>query len=89
MNGLYKRVLKGVYPPINQKYSKDLASAVGMMLIVDHKQRPSCDEILSQEFIRSRANRLGIDLDEGFVQEKYEEFAIEKQSDDVFSDVKN
>ena len=42
MNGLYKRVLKGAYPPIDRSYSSDLASVLQAMLRVDPNLRPSC-----------------------------------------------
>lgn len=35
MNGLYKRVLKGVYPPIDRSYSTDLVKVLQSMLRVD------------------------------------------------------
>ena len=46
MNGLYKRVLKGNYPPIDNNYSKSLATVIAKMLLVDSNLRPSCKEIL-------------------------------------------
>jgi len=42
MNGLYKRVLKGVYPEIPKKYTKDLADVIMRMLNVDPRLRPNC-----------------------------------------------
>jgi NIMA (never in mitosis gene a)-related kinase len=32
MNGLYKRVLKGAYPPIDNKYSSDIKTVISRML---------------------------------------------------------
>jgi NIMA (never in mitosis gene a)-related kinase len=37
MNGLYKRVLKGDYPPISKDYSRELAKVIAGMLKVDPK----------------------------------------------------
>jgi NIMA (never in mitosis gene a)-related kinase len=34
MNGLYKRVLKGVYPKIPNTYSQDLANMIKILLQV-------------------------------------------------------
>lgn len=42
MNGLYKRVLKGAYPEIPKKYTKDLADVIMRLLSVEPKLRPSC-----------------------------------------------
>ena len=46
MNGLYKRVLKGAYPEIPKKYTKDLADIIMKMLSVDAKARPTCAQLL-------------------------------------------
>jgi len=43
MNGLYKKVLKGAYPEIPKKYTKDLADVIMHMLNVDPRLRPSCE----------------------------------------------
>ena len=64
MNGLFKRVLKGQYPPIDKKYSSDLASVLAAMLRVDHKIRPSCESILSMEAVQRKCVEHGISLDE-------------------------
>ena len=49
MNGLYKRVLKGAYPEIPKKYTKDLADVITKFLTVEPKLRPSCEGILNLE----------------------------------------
>ena len=46
MNGLYKRVLKGAYPEIPKKYTKDLADVIMKMLSVDARLRPGSAQIL-------------------------------------------
>lgn len=61
MNGLYKRVLKGQYTPINTSYSKALADVVAKMLQVDPDKRPSSRQILELESVFKRATNLGID----------------------------
>ena len=58
MNGLYKKVLKGSYPEIPKKYTKDLADTIMLMLNVDPKQRPSCHEILELEQVNRRIPKL-------------------------------
>ena len=42
MNGLYKRVLKGVYPSIDKQFSSDMKTVIARMLQVNAKDRPSC-----------------------------------------------
>lgn len=46
MQQLCQRVLKGKYPAIPKKYSRDLATVVSTLLQVDPKKRPSCEQIL-------------------------------------------
>lgn len=41
MNGLYKKVIKGAYPEIPRKYTKDLADVIMRLLSVEPKLRPS------------------------------------------------
>jgi NIMA (never in mitosis gene a)-related kinase len=41
MEGLFKSVTLGVYPPINSKYSKELAHIIKLMLQQKPKARPS------------------------------------------------
>jgi serine/threonine protein kinase len=41
MEGLFKAITLGVYPPINPKYSKELAHIIKLMLQQKPKSRPS------------------------------------------------
>ena len=59
MEGLYKKVLKGVYPRINvQMYSEDLAAVIKAMLAVNPDIRPSCQQILDMHEVSQYANEL-------------------------------
>ena len=49
MNGLYKKVLKGAYPEIPKKYTKDLSDVIMKMLSVEPRFRPSCESLLEIE----------------------------------------
>lgn len=64
MNGLYKKVLKGAYPEIPKKYTKDLADVIMHMLNVDPRLRPSCEQILNLEEVRKRIPKLYPDQSE-------------------------
>jgi len=46
MAGLCKKVMKGLYPSISSKYSKDLSSMIATLLQVSPSKRPSCSQIL-------------------------------------------
>jgi NIMA (never in mitosis gene a)-related kinase len=43
MAGLYKKVLKGVYPKIPTHFSVDLANSVKELICVQAQLRPSCE----------------------------------------------
>lgn len=58
MNGLYKRVLKGVYPKIPGSYSSDLALMIKTLLQVESSTRPTCDQILAMEIVKKRIPQL-------------------------------
>lgn len=61
MDGLYKKVIKGSYSKIGEKYSKQLAAAIKSMLQVNPANRPDAGQLLAS--IRGRAEELGIDID--------------------------
>ena len=62
MNGLYKRVLKGAYPPIDRSYSNELGMVLQAMLRVDPNLRPSCSQILELDPTKLKAKELGINI---------------------------
>ena len=46
MQGLCKKVMKGIYPAIPATYSKDLSSLIATLLQVSPSKRPSCSQVL-------------------------------------------
>lgn len=58
MNGLYKRVIKGAYPEIPKKYTKDLSDVIMKLLSVEPKLRPSCAQILQMDQVKKRIPKL-------------------------------
>lgn len=46
MDGLYKKVTKGVYTKIGDNYSKQLSQAIKSMLQVNPSNRPDAGELL-------------------------------------------
>lgn len=58
MEGLFKAVTLGVYPPINTKYSKELAHIIKLMLQQKPKSRPSAEKILSSALIQKKIEEL-------------------------------
>jgi len=56
MKGLYRKVVYGEYLPIPQLYSGELGSVIRSMLQVNHKLRPSCEELLSAHQVIKNVN---------------------------------
>jgi len=51
MQGLFKKIQKGVYEKIPSHYSSDLSDLIGMCLKVSPSSRPSCDRLLSHPLL--------------------------------------
>ena len=54
MEGLYKRVIKGQYSRIPDRFSNDLFQIVQFLLQVNPKSRPSCEQILNHPIVQKR-----------------------------------
>ena len=58
MQGLYKKVLKGVFPKIPSIFSNELATIIKMMIQVTPGARPDCEKILEMPIIKKKVERL-------------------------------
>jgi len=58
MQGLYKKVTKGVYPKLPSQFSPELNLIVRRLLTVNPAKRPSCDEILGMSWISKKLAKL-------------------------------
>lgn len=58
MKGLVLKILRGVYPPIDDSYSPDLRNIIAEMLNKDPKKRPSVKRILEKDFLAERIQNL-------------------------------
>ena len=54
MEELFKRVVRGYYPDISNRYSKDLSEILKLMIQTEVGARPSCDELLNMPIIKKR-----------------------------------
>jgi len=54
MQGLYRKVVKGLYPPIPSNFSKDLEYLVSQLLQTDPTNRPNCEQILKMSVVQKR-----------------------------------
>jgi NIMA (never in mitosis gene a)-related kinase 1/4/5 len=66
---LYVKIIRGNFNPVPNLFSKELKSLIGSLLIIDPEKRPSINEILRQQIIKSRIKN----------------FLNENQYDDEFS----
>ncbi|CDW81470.1 protein kinase domain containing protein [Stylonychia lemnae] len=57
MQGLYKRVLKGVYQKIPNHFSQDLSNVVSALLQTKPSLRPSCEQILELSSTMKRSEK--------------------------------
>lgn len=58
MQGLYKKVLRGIYPKIPSIFSNELAQIIKVLVQVAPQMRPSCESILSMPAVRKKVERL-------------------------------
>lgn len=58
MQGLYKKVLKGIYPRLPKQYSSDLTLMVKTLLTVNPSKRPSWDDVLEMTWVSKRMAKL-------------------------------
>lgn len=63
MEGLYQKVNSGVYPPLNQAYSKELAHLVKIMLQLKPKMRPSVEKILKSSMIQKKIEEFSLNIE--------------------------
>lgn len=60
MEGLFKSVTLGVYPPINSKYSKELGHIIKLMLQQKPKSRPSAQKIFTSSLVQKKIEELNL-----------------------------
>jgi NIMA (never in mitosis gene a)-related kinase len=58
MAGLYKKVVKGVYPKIPTHFTKELEAVIRSLLVIHPQQRPSCNQILDQPSVKKMGEKL-------------------------------
>lgn len=61
MNGLYKKVTKGIFDEPPRNYSADIGKIITNMIKVNPKERPSCDEILRMPEVLAKIKQLKLE----------------------------
>jgi len=61
MEGLYNSVLKGVYAPIPNFYSKELSNVIKMMLQLKPSNRPGTERLLKSSLLTKKSAETGFD----------------------------
>lgn len=56
MEGLFRKVSKGLYQPIPKKYSLELSNLVRQLLKSNPDKRPNCDEILKMTSVSKKSS---------------------------------
>jgi len=60
MDGLFKKVLKGIYPKIPSHYSEEINKMLKRLIAVNPNQRPSCDQILQLDIVLKYIKKFGL-----------------------------
>jgi len=58
MEGLYNKVIKGVYSSVPSVYSSDLTTMIRCLLTVDPNHRPTIEHVLQMSFVQDRIEKL-------------------------------
>jgi NIMA (never in mitosis gene a)-related kinase len=69
MDGLFKKVLKGIYPRIPNHYSDELNKMLKRLISVNPNQRPTCDQIFQLDIVKRYMAKLNIQLLEEDLQD--------------------
>lgn len=62
MEALYKSIMRGVYEPIPNIYSKELRDIIATLLQVDPTKRPNCDSLLNNPLIKKKMDSQNVNL---------------------------
>ena len=83
MNGLFKRVLKGQFPPIPSHYSMDMRMLIKTLLQVSPQQRPNTEQILEMPIVIKRIKKYFPGREALFVPSLFDQ--PENGNDDAFA----
>lgn len=56
MKSLYRKVVKGIFPPLPSSFSEDFREVLSYFIIVDPKKRPTAGQILKLQIVNKRVN---------------------------------
>jgi NIMA (never in mitosis gene a)-related kinase len=62
MEALYKSIMRGVYEPIPNIYSKELRDIIATILQIDPSKRPHCDGLLNNSLIKKKMDSQNVNL---------------------------
>jgi NIMA (never in mitosis gene a)-related kinase 1/4/5 len=69
MQGLFQKVVKGVYPKIPPQFSSDLGAMIKALLTVDPKNRPNCKQIIHMPVFIAKYNEIREEKAKEFIDE--------------------
>jgi len=62
MQGLYKKILKGIFPKIPEHFSPDINAMLKMMIQVNPRKRPSCQQLIEHPIFAKRSQKYFPDM---------------------------
>lgn len=83
MDGLFKKVLKGLYPKIPSLYSEEVNKMLKRLITVNPNHRPSVNQVLQLDIIQKMAMKLGIDIEDEEQQDNERDTSPLPQSSDL------
>ena len=60
MDGLFRKVLKGIYPKIPTHYSEELNKMLKRLIAVNPNHRPNCSQILDLDIVMRYIRKLNL-----------------------------
>lgn len=64
MQGLYKKILKGQFPKIPDHFSADMNNMLKLMIQVNPKRRPTCQQLIDHQVFQKRSQKYFPDYNE-------------------------
>lgn len=77
MQGLYKKILKGVFPKIPEHFSSDINAMLKLMIQVNPRKRPTCQQLIEHPIFMKRSQKYFPDMyDEDDINENFQSILL-------------
>ena len=73
---VYSKILKGQYEPIPSIYSKEISVIIALLLQVNPKNRPNCEELMRHPIIKKKIRMIFGEISDEDSKENYWDFKV-------------